>query len=143
MKRSSHTRLFSTLFLLVSLLLPMLPLSGAAQTPLVNDVPAVRDTTDAISGRVTDSAGNPVSGGTIRASACDLSKQPVLLIHGWGGQDIMAQDTSGFEKLSRWMAADGYVEDCNLFYVTGVSSSNSPDTNRQNIQSFIRSTYYQ
>ena len=38
-----------------------------------------------ISGRVTDSGGNPVAGVTIEATGCDLSKQPVFLIHGWGG----------------------------------------------------------
>lgn len=143
MNRLAKTQYLITLILLISLLLPMLHLTGAAPTPPVNAAPAAPNNTYTISGRVTDSGSNPVPGVTIRASACNLSKQPVLLIHGWGGPDVMAQDTSGFEKLSRWMAADGYVEDCNLFYVTGVSSLNSRNINRQNVQSFIRSTYYQ
>ncbi|MCB9020416.1 MAG: SUMF1/EgtB/PvdO family nonheme iron enzyme, partial [Chitinophagales bacterium] len=96
-----------------------------------------------ISGRVTNSSGSPVPGIIVNAYGCDLSKQPVLLIHGWDGPDVMADDKVGFAQLSIWMAEDGYVEGCNLFYVTGVSSYNSQDQNRRNIQSFIHSRYYE
>ena len=45
-----------------------------------------------ISGKVTDNTGIGIAGVNITAMSdgqgCDLSKQPVLLIHGWGGGDV-------------------------------------------------------
>ncbi|MCB8981953.1 MAG: SUMF1/EgtB/PvdO family nonheme iron enzyme [Ardenticatenaceae bacterium] len=131
---------FLTIFMLLATSAAPAPTAVDALLP---EAPAAPTGAYAISGRVTNSSGNPVPGIIITAYGCDLSKQPVLLIHGWGGPDIMADDEMGFAQLSQWMAQDGYVEGCNLFYVTGVSSLNSQDQNRQNIQSFIRSRYYE
>jgi len=72
---------------------------------------------------------------------CDLSKQPVLLVHSWGGPEVMANDEVGFAQLSKWMLADGYVEDCNLFYATGVKASNDRISNATAIQNNLREHY--
>ena len=56
---------------------------------------------------------------------------------------MLQGDNVGMAELYNWMAKDGYVEECNLFYVTGVSSENSRNENRRNIQSFIREKYAQ
>lgn len=106
-------------------------------------MPLAGGDTYSIAGRVTDNSGNPIPGVTVDAYACDPNKQPVLLIHGWGGPDVLADDKMGFAQLHYWLAADGYVEDCNLFYVTGVSADNSPNDNRQAIQEFIQSKHDQ
>lgn len=94
-----------------------------------------------ISGRVNDGSGNGVANVTIRT--CNLSKQPVLLVHGWGGQDILSQDTMAFAQLYPYMYYDGYLEGCNLFYATGVTSSNSRDQNRLAIRQNLRDAYDQ
>lgn len=72
---------------------------------------------------------------------CDLSKQPVLLIHGWGGPDDLDQDETGFKQLYQWMQADGYVEGCNLFYATGVKASNNRIFNAIAIQLNLQAAY--
>jgi formylglycine-generating enzyme required for sulfatase activity len=147
-----------TILLVVAVLVPVLLLSGAAASEsdrVVTDAssllvlssrslaPLSPDTTYSISGEVTDSGGNPVPGVTVRAFACDPSKQPVLLVHGWGGPDVLADDTMGLAQLYYWLAADGYVESCNLFYATGITSTNSPNQNRQAIQQNLRRAYDQ
>ena len=96
-------------------------------------------TGSSISGRVTDDSGNGVVGVTMRA--CNLSKQPVLLVPGWGGPDKLTDDTMGFAELFPWMAADGYSEGCNLFYATGVTSTNSPDQNHLEVRRNLRAAY--
>jgi hypothetical protein len=73
--------------------------------------------------------------------ACNSSKQPVLLIHGWGGQDLLEDDTMGFAQLSRWMQAEGYVLGCNMFYATEVKAENSRDKNSEKIQSNLHTAY--
>jgi formylglycine-generating enzyme required for sulfatase activity len=154
MNRQPFSQRPITLLILLMLLLPIIPLSqrqpaaptqaSALLPKTTTEAVAMPANTYSISGTVTNSDGSPAPGVTVRAYGCDLSKQPVLLIHGWGGHEYdMAEDKVGFAQLSQWMAQDGYVEGCNLFYVTGVSSDNFPDTNRRNIQSFIRTTYYQ
>jgi len=75
------------------------------------------------------------------APPCDLSKQPVLLVHGWGGQDVMAKDEMGFAQLYQWMRADGYVEGCNLFYATGIKASNNRIFNAIAIQLNLWAAY--
>jgi formylglycine-generating enzyme required for sulfatase activity len=106
-------------------------------------MPTAEATGYTISGWVTDSAGNPVPNVTIRATGCDLTKQPVVLIHGWGGGDILAEDDAGLAQLHLSMQADGYVEGCNLFYATGVKATNTRDKNRQAIRDYLRSKYDQ
>ncbi|RMG84375.1 MAG: hypothetical protein D6712_11365, partial [Chloroflexi bacterium] len=155
--RAMKTRLllFVNLFIVLTLVIPLglLPTS-AWQTPLAEDdaiqavllspaSPQASQTTYTISGTVTDSGGSPVPGVVIQATACDTSKQPVLLIHGWGGPDVLANDSSGFAQLYQWMQADGYVEGCNLFYATGVSAQNSRDQNRRAVQQALRMAYDQ
>ncbi|MCP4544403.1 MAG: PKD domain-containing protein [Chloroflexi bacterium] len=70
----------------------------------------------------------------LRSTLCELNKQPVLLVHGWGDKDSLSDDTAGFAQLYKWMQADGYVEGCNLFYATGVKASNSRQENKRAIQ---------
>ncbi len=81
--------------------------------------------------------------GNCSISPGSMSKQPVLLVHGWGAPDgdLMKNDDSGFEHLSKWLFQDGYIEGCNLFFVTGVKSSNSVNMNSQAIQNNIRDAY--
>jgi formylglycine-generating enzyme required for sulfatase activity len=94
-----------------------------------------------ISGRITNISGTPAPNVTVQASPCDLNRRPVLLIHGFSGpeSDLLADDTH-LQQLYNWMADDGYVEGCNLFYVTGVAPKNLREKNRRNIQGFVRST---
>jgi formylglycine-generating enzyme required for sulfatase activity len=96
-----------------------------------------------ISGRVTDNTGVPAPGVTMTAIPCDYNKQPILLIHGWGGSDVMAEDQIGFAQLYRWLQADGYLEGCNLFYANNVSSLNDHNQNRQAISDNLRDAYDQ
>jgi hypothetical protein len=150
--KRSHYR-FTALCLVLALLLPLFPAqafevdaSGPAQQGFTDvGLPASPASPAAytISGRVTDSGGAPVSGATIQAIDCDLTKRPVLLIHGWGGEDVLADDDSGFAQLYPWMRADGYVEGCNLFYATGVKAYHSREQNRQSIQRNLREAYDQ
>ncbi|MBC7250775.1 MAG: PD40 domain-containing protein [Anaerolineae bacterium] len=79
--------------------------------------------------------------GSSSGPPCNVTKQPVLLVHGWGAPDRLEDDTGGFEKLYKWMQADGYVEACNCFYATGVKASNSRDQNADAIQSSLRRAY--
>ena len=72
---------------------------------------------------------------------CDPTRQPVLLVHGWGGPDVMADDEMGFAQLCQWMQADGYVESCNLFYATRVRAENSREMNRAAIKDSLRNAY--
>jgi len=83
----------------------------------------------------------PLPAAQAQTPTCDLSKQPVLLIHGWGGPEELTEDQAGFARLYEWMAADGYVADCNLFYATGVSSHNTREQNRQAVQDNLRRAY--
>jgi formylglycine-generating enzyme required for sulfatase activity len=62
-----------------------------------------------------------------------LSKQPVLLIHGWGGppsDKLIDDDQMGWFEYKMdgtngdWLGPS-YVEGCNLFYATGVKGTNS------------------
>lgn len=138
--------IFVNLFIVLTLAIPLGLLPTSAWQPLLredNAVPQVVQTTYDISGTVTDSGGSPVSGVVIQATACDTSKQPVLLIHGWGGPDILANDNAGFAQLYQWMQADGYVEGCNLFYAQGVAAQNSRDQNRRAVQQALRMAYDQ
>ena len=127
-----------TVFLLLALLAP-----SATVTARSIQYQVSANAEYSISGRVTDLSGNPVAGATITAIPCDLRKQPVLLIHGWGGSDEMMEDTGGFAQLYQWMHADGYVQDCNLFYAVGVSQLNTNNQNRQAIQQNLRNAYDQ
>lgn len=145
--------LISLLAAVMMLALLLIPTSAVEPAPpLMREIDKVRaagpqspEATYSISGRVADSMGGYVQGVTITATSvavnCDLSKQPVLLIHGWGSGDSLAGDTMGFAQLAQWMRNDGYVEGCNLFYVTGVSAFNTPSQNRQAIQRHIRKAY--
>ena len=64
--------------------------------------------------------------------------QPVFLIHGFGAdENRMANDTFGFRQLYDTMKLDGYVENCNLFYVTGISPYNDEEVNLLNFQTFV------
>ncbi|MCJ7738918.1 MAG: DUF1080 domain-containing protein, partial [Anaerolineae bacterium] len=80
---------------------------------------------------------------TAREWSCNLSKQPVLLIHGWGGEDVLAKDEKGLAQLYLWMQSDGYVEGCNLFYATGVKADNLRQENREAISESLRRAYGQ
>jgi formylglycine-generating enzyme required for sulfatase activity/pimeloyl-ACP methyl ester carboxylesterase len=117
----------------------MLPVSSIPENV------TAQTSTYTISGKVTDSNGEGVSGVTVTATSgalCDLvTKQPVLLIHGWGGPDNVIEDDSGFAQLLPTMESDGYVLGCNLWYATGVSASNSRDENRQAISENLHNAY--
>jgi formylglycine-generating enzyme required for sulfatase activity len=105
-------------------------------------VPTVPLVGNSISGQVTDSNGDPAPNVTVRA--CNLSnfdKQPVLLVHGWGANDVLANDEMGFAPLYDWMQTDGYALGCNLFYATGVAATNSRSQNRQAISQNLREAY--
>jgi formylglycine-generating enzyme required for sulfatase activity len=130
MARRSQALRYVTLFAVLALLVPS---SGW--------MPAAEAAGYTISGQVTDGDGNPVPNVTIQATGCDLTKQPVILIHGWGSDDYLANDTMGLAQLYQWMQADGYVEGCNLFYATGVFAANYRDANRQAIRDYLRETY--
>jgi formylglycine-generating enzyme required for sulfatase activity/pimeloyl-ACP methyl ester carboxylesterase len=133
-----RTRFFINSFVLITLILSTQPMTVPVQAEST-----IQATTYSISGRVTDLQGNPVPNVTIQAvtesTPCDFSKQPVVLIHGWGGPDNLFDDSMGFAQLYQWM--EGYTLGCNLFYVTGVSKNNSREQNRQAITSFLRQTY--
>jgi hypothetical protein len=88
-----------------------------------------------------DATGQDFTGSSSEPPPCDLSKQPVLLVHGWGGPDDLDQDEMGFKQLYQWMQADGYVEGCNLFYATGVKASNDRILNATAIQRNLREAY--
>ena len=79
--------------------------------------------------------------GSTGSPPCDPARQPVLLVHGWGGNDVMADDIMGFAQLYQWMQADGYVEDCNLFYAKRVRAENSREMNRTAIKDSLRNAY--
>jgi formylglycine-generating enzyme required for sulfatase activity/pimeloyl-ACP methyl ester carboxylesterase len=144
----------------INTLLPEIPVSAEMSDrnlntfPLielsdVTDLPQPLDLTYAISGRVTDGKGHPVSGVHIEATPTGQSvectirddKPPLLLIHGWGAPDAMAEDEMAFAQLSQWLLNDGYVEDCNLFYATDVSHLNSRYTNVAAIQRSLRHAF--
>ncbi len=76
--------------------------------------------------------------GSAPSLACDPTKQPVLLIHGWGGPYNLTDDEMCFNELYTWMKEDGYREGCNLFYATGVRDTNSRDANRTAISDSLR-----
>ena len=124
------------LFVVLSMLLPQV--SGATKA---NSSPLAPSVGNSISGRVTDGSGNGVP--NVKIQACNLSKQPVLLVHGWGGPDVLAEDTMGFAQLYEWMKNDGYLEGCNLFYATGVYATNTRDQNRLAIRQNLRKAYDQ
>ncbi len=151
MNRSRYGLVFIYVTIIFLLFLAVAPLSSwsasmsssrPAQSEKVTITsPQSSSDTYSISGQVTDSAGNPVS--NVSVNACALNKQPVLLVHGWSGPDSdrLTDDEVGFAKLYQWMTNDGYVEDCNLFFATGVSPSNSREQNRQAIQQNLRDAY--
>lgn len=106
--------------------------------------PLQQASTYSISGRVVDNQGNGISGVTITATGeagCDLNKQPILLIHGWGGPDTLSDDKNGFAELYSWLHTDGYVQNCNLWYATGVAATNTRDQNRLAISDNLRRAY--
>jgi len=105
--------------------------------------PLVATSSHTISGQVTDSDDYPLSNVIIQANPCNLTKPPVLLIHGWQGPDLLIEDKHGFAQLYSWMRADGYIEGCNLFYATGITWYNSREQNRQAIQRNLREVYDQ
>jgi len=100
-------------------------------------------TSSSISGRVTDLSGNGVAGVTIQAetSNCNYERQPILLVHGWGGSEtdkLIDDQQMGWFKYKMdgvsgdWLGSD-YVEGCNLFYATGVNGQNDLYENARSI----------
>ncbi len=100
-----------------------------------------QDEQHTISGQVIDRDGRPLAGVTI--NACDLSKQPVLLIPGGDGSSSLSEDSDGLAHIYRWMRADGYLEGCNLFFADNVTGFQSREANQQAIQEHIRRAYQQ
>lgn len=133
----------NTLFIVGLLVLMMIVFTPGA--PPINAWGISREINNAsgslISGRVIDNWGTPVQGVTIQAIGCDLSKQPVLLVHDWSSPEGLSEDGAGFAKLYMWMAADGYILGCNLFYATGLNISNTRDQNRLAIQENLHQAY--
>jgi pimeloyl-ACP methyl ester carboxylesterase len=75
-------------------------------------------------------------------SQANLERQPLLLIHGWGGPDTLEEDTMGFGQLQSHLTKDlGYVLDCNLFYAKGVKASFNPYFNSASISANLRIAY--
>lgn len=102
---------------------------------------AIKNDTYSISGKISDAEGKPLP--NVLVQACDLSRQPVLLIRGGDGPEVLAEDRDGLAWLYRWMQAEGYVQGCNLFYATGVSSFKTREQNRQAVQENLRKVYDQ
>jgi pimeloyl-ACP methyl ester carboxylesterase len=75
-------------------------------------------------------------------SNANLDRQPLLLIHGWGGPDTIQEDKMGFGQLQTHLTNDlGYVLDCNLFYAKGVKASFNPYFNSASISANLRYAY--
>ena len=110
-------------------------------------VPLDEESPHSIPGQVTNLEGNPIEGVTVETvSECDLTKQPIVYLHGWGAPDDPMGDTVGFAEFITVLNGDDeddYVLDCNLFYVEGVSSTRTKDQNRQAISDFLKARYDQ
>jgi len=96
-----------------------------------------------VSGRVTDSAGKGLAGVTVRAipTTCEnaTAEHPVLLITGWSGSEdkkSYGQDEN-FRELSSLFEKNGYIENCNLFYVSGLALQFTQSQNAKIIQEEI------
>jgi len=73
-------------------------------------------------------------------SKYDLSKQPIVFVHGWhGGANSLQED----EQLSFFIdyLGAGYAENCNLWYAQGVSEDNRLHQNAERIQATLRQAY--
>lgn len=73
----------------------------------------------------------------------EISRLPLLLIHGWGGPDSIHQDDSGFMHMIDEFRNDGFIEGCNLFYARGIRSENSQRENIAIVQANLQLAYAQ
>lgn len=82
----------------------------------------------------------PTPSPTPTPTPCELSKQPVLFVHGWhGGAESLQED----EQLNFFIDyfGEGYEENCNLWYAQGVSEDNRLHQNAERIQATLRQAY--
>jgi Tol biopolymer transport system component len=75
-----------------------------------------------------------------RGALCDLSKQPVLLVPGWGGSAANLTADDQLHHFRDWLGTD-YAENCNLFYATGLSAQQGTWENALAIQGILRAAY--
>jgi hypothetical protein len=62
-----------------------------------------------------------------------IQRPPVILVHGWRGPDSDRLEDSEFWHLARWLHEDGFLS----YYATGISPSNSLQTNAAYLQETI------
>lgn len=74
-------------------------------------------------------------------AACDLDKQPLVLIPGGEGTAALSEDTDGLAHLYEWLQADGYVEGCNLFFAGEVSALDTRQENRLALSALLRRSF--
>ena len=72
---------------------------------------------------------------------CDLSKQPVLLVPGWGGSASNLAADDQLRYFRDWLGTD-YAENCNIFYATGLSAKKSTRENAEAIQASLHTAYH-
>jgi len=76
----------------------------------------------------------------LRFTGGDLSKQPVLLVPGWGGSAANLAEDENLTFFRDWLGTD-YAEDCNLFYATGLSAAQDTWENALAIQAALHAAY--
>jgi len=71
---------------------------------------------------------------------CDLSKQPIIFVHGWHGGANSLQEDEQLNFFIDYLGTD-YAENCNLWYAQGVSEDNRLHQNAERIQATLRQAY--